>query len=168
MNKIAPALAAFLLLVSPVLATEITGTVSKVHDGDTFTLDNGTKIRVFGIDAPELIQQCRTPAGACEPCGRVAQAALSGLLMGKPVTCTQRGKSYKRVVAECSVEGQNISLWMLENGQAAVYGTYLRKGDGGYMQAETKARDAQRGIWGQTFIPMEDWRHHGERLECER
>jgi endonuclease YncB( thermonuclease family) len=42
---------------APALAQSLAGLVTAVHDGDTFTLDGRTKIRVFGTDAPKLHQQ---------------------------------------------------------------------------------------------------------------
>jgi endonuclease YncB( thermonuclease family) len=163
------ALCMSLAFAATAAADPIAGRVSRVHDGDTFTLDNGTKIRVFGIDAPELKQQCKTQAGICEPCGQISKAALSGLIFGKQVSCRQRGKSYARIVGECVVEGVQIGPWMLSHGQAIAYEHYLKASDRfAYMGAQEGAKRANVGIWADTFIPMEDWRHHGERLECER
>lgn len=51
-------------------------TVKEVIDGDTFTLQNGDRVRLLGIDAPE-----KDRCGAKE-----ATEALTGLLLGKPVT----------------------------------------------------------------------------------
>ena len=82
---------AAILFAAPALA--ITGTVTAVHDGDTFTIDGTTKIRVFGIDAPELRQACRVDAihapgpSPCVPCGEDARRALDKLILGK-VTCS--------------------------------------------------------------------------------
>ncbi|MDD2840486.1 MAG: thermonuclease family protein [Rickettsiales bacterium] len=36
----------------------ITGKISHINDGDSFVLNNNIKIRLFGIDAPELVQTC--------------------------------------------------------------------------------------------------------------
>lgn len=36
----------------------IKGKVIYINDGDSFTLEDNTKIRLFGIDAPELLQTC--------------------------------------------------------------------------------------------------------------
>jgi len=53
--------------------------------------------------------------------------------------------------------------------QAIAYEHYLKAGDRfAYMGAQEAARRAGAGIWGLTFIPIADWRHHGARLECER
>jgi endonuclease YncB( thermonuclease family) len=157
------------------LATDISGVVTAVHDGDTFTIDGRTKIRVFGIDAPELRQQCRLDAihrpgpSPCVPCGEHARDALAGLLMGKTVTCVDRGKSYDRAVGECTVGKIEVGLWMLSSGQAFVYRQFLKKGDrSAYNGAEASARRAAEGVWSMTVIPPADWRNHKARLECER
>ncbi len=54
-------------------------TVEKILDGDTFILNNGERIRLLGIDAPE-----KTRCGATE-----ATEALSKLILGKPVRITE-------------------------------------------------------------------------------
>lgn len=153
---------------SPTLAQAISGTVSKVHDGDTVALDTGVKIRLFGIDAPELNQKCLSAAGVCEPCGRLSKQALTGFALGKPITCERRGKSYKRVVAECTVDGVSLGPWMLSQGMAVAYRTPPAYTNAVHTKAEDEAKTVKLGIWGMTFIPPADWRHRNARLECER
>jgi endonuclease YncB( thermonuclease family) len=152
----------------------ISGKVKAVHDGDTFTLEGGQRVRIFGIDAPELHQQCRADAvhapgpSHCVPCGEAARTALEGLILGKEVHCGNRGRSYDRVVGECSVGKTQIGPWMLTHGQAVVYQQYLRKGDrAAYLGAEAGAKRANEGIWAMTMIPPAQWRKRA-RLECER
>lgn len=53
--------------------------VAGVHDGDTFTLENGDRVRLLGADAPEL-GRC----GSAE-----AQQKLSSLVLGKSVRITE-------------------------------------------------------------------------------
>ena len=51
---------------------------ARVIDGDTLEV-RGTRIRLHGIDAPELQQQCRregASAALTYPCGQEAKAAL--------------------------------------------------------------------------------------------
>ena len=136
--KLRPAYLAILVaaLISPnsvqVFAAEFLGKVTAVHDGDTFTLDGQQKIRIFGIDAPELRQQCRADAiqasgpSPCVPCGDASRQALETLVLNKPVSCQNKGKSYDRVVAECSVGDVQIGSWMLSHGFSVVYERYLR------------------------------------------
>jgi endonuclease YncB( thermonuclease family) len=155
-------------------ASALTGKVTAIHDGDTFSIGH-TKIRVFGIDAPELHQQCRLDAiynpgpSPCVPCGEQARDKLAGLVLGKEVICIDRGKSYDRIVGECSVGKIQIGPWMLSSGQAVAYTQFLKKGDrAAYIGAEASAKRAAEGLWSETFIPPADWRNHKMRLECER
>ena len=57
----------------------------KVVDGDTIEVQ-GTAIRLYGIDAPELGQICRIGAHAYD-CGKIARTALLDLTAGVSVTC---------------------------------------------------------------------------------
>lgn len=51
-------------------------TVVNVIDGDTFTLNTGERVRLLGVNAPEM--------GRCD--SEEAKAALSNLVLNKPVT----------------------------------------------------------------------------------
>src|SRR4051794_36138869 len=67
----------------------ITGT-AHVLDGDTLEIGT-TRIRLFGIDAPEGAQTCKDPRGGTWACGRSARRALERLTTGQAVTCRGRG-----------------------------------------------------------------------------
>ena len=60
---------------------DIEGVVIEIEDGDGFIVDDGygrtEEIRLFGIDAPEWDQTCRTRLGIIIPCGREVAEALS-------------------------------------------------------------------------------------------
>ena len=80
-------------------------TTGKAHvvDGDTIWIGE-TKIRLHGIDAPELKQTCQTSKGNDQMCGQMAKQALQRLVKDQTVTCKggERGK-YKRLIAVCTV-----------------------------------------------------------------
>lgn len=162
--------AALLALALPATAAApIAGTVSAVHDGDTFTIEGVGRIRMFGLDAPELRQLCATAEGACVPCGQAAREDLAAAILGKEVTCTARGVSYDRTVGECSVDGVAIGPRQLERGQGLAYKSYLRKADRpAYLGAEQRAKDAKAGIWGLTLVAPDAWRNRKQRLTCEK
>jgi endonuclease YncB( thermonuclease family) len=160
-------------------ASSTAGTVTAVHDGHSFTLDGDRRIRVFGIDAPDLRQQCRADAiyspgpSPCVPCGEHARQALAGLVLGKSVTCKDRGRAGGAadgvVVAECTVGSIQIGPWMLTQGQAVSDGKVLTRGDRRvYLGAETSAKRAAAGLWSETFVPPAEWRNTTRRLACER
>jgi endonuclease YncB( thermonuclease family) len=100
------------------ILSALTGTVVGVHDGDTFRLDNGARIRLQAIDANERDGSCHA---TCAPMSaKAATDNLSRLALGKRVACEPTGKSYNRVVAWCSVGRVDLSCEQLRAG-AAVY-----------------------------------------------
>jgi len=57
-------------------------------DGDTLVVGD-RKVRLFGIDAPELDQTCER-SGRTWACGAAAKQMLAGLLSAGPVSCLVR------------------------------------------------------------------------------
>lgn len=157
------------LSTSAIAAALLHGEASRVSDGDTFTLSSETRIRLFGIDAPELNQKCRRD-NACEPCGQRSRDALATVAQGDLI-CERRGKSYDRTVARCVVGDKDLALEMIKAGHAMVYGQYIKKRDplrAMYLDAEAKAKKEKVGIWATEMIPPDQWRRNRARLECER
>jgi endonuclease YncB( thermonuclease family) len=152
MLKLAPAVLTVLLCATPAFA-DLSGRVARVHDGDTLTLD-GSKVRLWGIDAPELKQKCGGTA-----CGVVARDALQALVQGKVVTCAQKDRDrYQRVVASCQVGGADLGEAMVRSGNALDYPRYSR---GRYRQAERDAEIRRAGMWAGRFVPPWEWRRKG-------
>ena len=87
-----------------------------VTDGDTLVVNGkrqhtrcvgGTRVRLFGIDAPELKQRCKHANGQDFLCGRAAASFLLEHVRGRAVEC--RGNSedrYGRLIAICFVDGK--------------------------------------------------------------
>lgn len=153
LGKAIPALlAALLCAASPALAGDLSGKVSRVHDGDTMTLA-GQKVRIWGIDAPELKQQCGGDA-----CGVVARDALEDLVRSRTVVCTQVDiDRYKRVVASCRAAGRDLGEAMVRSGNALDYRRYSK---GRYRDAERSAQTRRVGMWSGEFDRPWDYRRH--------
>jgi len=131
--------ALFLLFCSPALAADpIIGVVTNVHDGDTFTLGS-QRIRLWGIDAPELKQEF----------GAHAQKTLQTLIYSQLITCTPRGKSYDRIVANCTIGQMDIATFMIQAGMAFEATQYSK---GAFTHDEQKARMDGTGIWSLASI----------------
>lgn len=120
--------------------------VVKISDGDTITiLQNKTqiKVRLFGIDAPELKQ----------PYGKKSKQFLASLIAGQVVEVEPRGKDrYKRTLGIIHYKGQDINAQMVLNGYAWAYVKYSRI----YVDQEKTARENKRGLW-QSSDPTPPW-----------
>ncbi len=126
-----------------------------VTDGDTVRM-NSAPIRLKGIDAPELRQTCRHD-GRPYPCGEVAKSALAERLEDRALTCRITGRDrYRRALATCAVDGEDIGAWLVERGLAVSYG--------GYEREEARARARGAGVWAGEFQRPSEWRReHGPR-----
>lgn len=128
--------------------------VPMVRDGDSLSL-NGERIRLRGIDAPELDQICRR-AEETYACGREARKVLQDLVGTHRVTCsgTETDK-YGRLLATCEAAGVELNRAMVESGWAVAYGSYVAN--------ELAARSAGRGLWQGEFDRPQDWRAGDDR-----
>lgn len=129
-----------------------------VLDGDTIDV-HGRRIRLHGIDAPELRQECRRDAGrdaAPYACGVEAKAALERIIRGNMVLCRPRGRdAYGRILAACTARSTDIGREMVRQGWAVAYTRYSLA----YLLEEVEARIANRALWAGDFEKPEDWRH---------
>lgn len=126
----------------------------RVIDADTLDVD-GTRVRLFGIDAVEKNQMCQDRAGEDWPCGRQATEKLAASLDGQSVRClVQDTDRYGRAVSVCEAGGKDINYWVVRNGWAVAYTRYSRD----YEPAEAKARAEGNGIFAGSFIPPQEWR----------
>lgn len=139
---------------SPVLAKPPIAGHVRVVDGDTLKFD-GQRVRLYGIDAPETTQTCQDAAGRAWPCGADAGAALTHFIDGRPVTCVQLGTDpYRRAIAKCSVAGIDVGTWLVEQGWALAFLRYSHD----YVDAQSQAAQAHRGMHRGTFIAPWDYR----------
>src|SRR5258707_11970865 len=116
-----------MLLASTVVALpdDLAGQVS-VIDGDTLEI-HGTRIRLWGIDAPESSQLCRGEDSLQYRCGAKAANDLDAFIARRPVGCIPISLDrYGRTVALCSVGGVDLGEWLVSNGLALDWPQYSR------------------------------------------
>jgi endonuclease YncB( thermonuclease family) len=98
-------------------STELVGQAS-VIDGDTLEI-HGTRIRLWGIDAPESSQLCRNDESLQYRCGAKAANELDTFIARRPVDCLPVNlDQYGRTVAVCSIDGVDLAEWLVRNGLA--------------------------------------------------
>ncbi len=153
MKLLKAGLVAGAILISCAAHADIVGRAS-VIDGDTIDI-HGQRIRLHGVDAPEKGQPCHDAAGQAYRCGKNSARALDEFIGQSPVTCHERTTDrYGRTVADCSVRGEDIELWLVRNGHALAYRRYSSD----YTGAEQEAKNNKRGIWSGSLTPPWEWR----------
>ncbi|HEX5862837.1 MAG TPA: thermonuclease family protein, partial [Casimicrobiaceae bacterium] len=86
---------------------DVTGPAT-VIDGDTIVVA-GERVRLHGIDAPELRQEC-TAYGQSWACGQTSAEWLKEHLSGREVECVGHARDrYGRRLAVCYVGGASIN-----------------------------------------------------------
>lgn len=135
--------------------------VLAVLDGDTLDVEDRHqrrwRIRLQGIDAPELAQTrrqqgrtCRTPP---QPYGEAARHALADKVQGRVVQLRTDGtRSYDRVVAYVLLAGREVNRELVAEGWAWSLDRHhaspsVRQA---YAHAQSEARAAGRGLWAET------------------
>tara|TARA_Y100000590_G_scaffold179570_1_gene204695 strand:- start:466 stop:921 length:456 start_codon:yes stop_codon:yes gene_type:complete len=118
----------------------------RVIDGDTIVL-NGEKIRFSGIDTPELKQKCISNDEEVF-CGKIAKNILVKKIGNKIPRCIREGKDiYNRTLAECFVDGESLSSFLVKSGYAFAYRKYSHK----FIENEEFAKKNKLGIWSMKF-----------------
>jgi micrococcal nuclease len=130
------------------------GEVSRVIDGDTIELVDGTTVRYLLVDTPELGHNSQN-----DDCfGAEAKSANESLVLGQTVDLTYDEDLcediYNRNLAYVTIEGRSINKILLERGYAKtlfIYpkdhpNAYLHEND--YLQVQEQAQEFQMGLWG--------------------
>ena len=118
----------------------------RVVDGDTIVL-NGEKIRFSGIDTPELKQTCMNGDEKVF-CGKSAKMLLIKKIGNETPKCISEGKdAYKRILAECFINGESLSAFLVRSGYAFAYRKYSKK----FIEDEEFAKENKFGMWSMEF-----------------
>ncbi len=118
----------------------------RVIDGDTIVL-NGEKIRFAGIDAPEYDQDCINGDEKVF-CGVFSTVLLKKKIGKETPKCISEGKDrYGRTLAECFVNGESLSSFLVRHGYAFAYRKYSKK----FVKDEEYAKKNKIGMWIMQF-----------------
>jgi len=157
MKKLIPILGLWLLLVIPAVAHAEQFRVVAVSDGDTLTIEpleggDRAKVRLHGIDAPELRQ----------PYGEAAKAFTLNTTLFKEIEVRpepQGTDRYGRIVAIVEIPGVGIlQELLLEAGLAWVYPAYCRD-CGTWETIQEQARQLRKGLWrDENQVEPWEWR----------
>jgi len=150
----------------------VTGTVTKVSDGDTMQLttpeQTKLKVRLYGIDAPETYKT-NNRTGQVSKVGQAygdeSRKVLESKIMGKQIKLDIIDiDKYKRMVGMIWLDNRNINLEMVSEGYAEAFVEYLKppyRSD--FIAAEREAQSAKKGIW--SLLKYERPREFRKRLK---
>ena len=148
MKRFLPIVFLVILFCNVAFATNL-----KVIDGDTIIL-NDEKIRFSGIDTPELNQVCMNGDQKIF-CGISVRKILIKKIGNKTPLCIREGKDiYKWTLAECFIDGESLSSFLVKNGYAFAYRKYSKK----FIEEEEFARTNKLGLWSMKFQYPWDFR----------
>ena len=154
--KVLYAMVAAMLLwaiIGSAMAAELVGQ-AVVVDGDTLEM-HGTRIRLWGIDAPESDQLCRGEDSLPYRCGAKAANDLAAFIARRPVICIPVSlDQYGRTVATCAVAGVDLAGWLVRQGLALDWPQYSK---GKHDTEQHDAERAGRGMWAGSYV--EPWRY---------
>jgi endonuclease YncB( thermonuclease family) len=177
-----PVLLAAILLLVPAVSPADTHRCDWVYDGDTIRLEGGERVRLLGVDAPEV----HHPERGEEPFGREAMGLAIALVSGRTVELRyHEGDSienalrdkYDRVLAYVWVDRLDglgrrepvcLNLELLRQGLARATRAWAHPQFDAYVEAELDARSRGAGLWagapsrpaGQVLITPGGSRYH--------
>jgi len=134
-------------------------TIKKFVDGDTFWVNDGTedgrKIRLIGIDAPESYTVWDVEE---EPFGKESAVYIKQLIGNQPIRLrfdVEKRDRYNRILAYAFLEdGTFINLKMVEDGYAVplTIPPNVKHADE-FQQAQKRARANRQGMWNESTTP---------------
>jgi len=113
--------------------------VKTVIDGDTIKLKDGKVVRLLGINAPEIDENCY----------QESREKLKSLIKGRTIrleTDSTKKDSYGRLLRYVFVDDVFVNAEMIRSGYAKVFGKSEKYVDI-LLEMEDKAKKAKRCIW---------------------
>lgn len=136
-------------------ATTLRGPVESVETGDTLVIA-GQRVRLWGIDAPDLDQPCMDGDRLPYRCGVTARMVLEALTRTREVVCgiAENGTDTPPL-AVCRAGDSDLGALMVATG----YAFDRPEVSGGlYADEEAQAKARQSGLWAGAFVKPLDWR----------
>lgn len=121
--------------------------VARVIDGDTIALENGKRVRLLQIDAPEAGGECFAAKSTNELRSALPAGTEVRLRADSRLDRTDR---YGRLLRYVFAGSSNVNLMLVKRGAAAPYFYFGERGRYAttLMTAARSAKNAKRGLWG--------------------
>lgn len=144
--------ALFLMVAGAAIAGVFKGQ-ARVIDGDEIEVA-GKRVRLYGIDAPELGQTCWYRNKEF-PCGHSARRNLWLNVKDQRLSCREKSVVDGVVVALCyDTKGRDVAGDQVSSGWALAVPKQVEV----YIKAEAEAKRQKLGLWNFDFTKPWDWR----------
>lgn len=152
----------YILLITSFVCFGTSTKVTRIIDGDTFEIETGEKVRLIGINAPEI----------SDVFGQEAKKHLSYLIDGKIIELQNDNVSkdrdqYSRLLRYITLNGTDINKQMILDGYAFAYLKYRFDKADEYKHAQLTASHNNNGMWGNEKSQevrkrqeSKDWNYH--------
>lgn len=132
-----------ILTLTTLLCFGETTKVTRIIDGDTFETETGEKVRLIGINTPEI----------SDIFGQEAKQHLTDLIDGKTIDLQTDNISndrdrYSRLLRYVILDGIDINKKMISDGFAFAYLKYHFEKANDYKVAQLTASEKSKGMWG--------------------
>jgi len=128
-----------------------------VVDGDTLVLNNGSTIRLQGIDTPEKNERLYNRASY----------ELQRRLVGRQLHFEgNETDKYGRLLRHVFAEGKHVNLELVQTGWARAYMHERHKYEAILNKAQQEARESNLGIWDIDEKSYERLAHRCQELGC--
>ena len=142
-------------LVATLAAAEEISGAARVVDANTLEIGS-RRVRLIGVDAPDLEQTCPVRKGGTYPCGRVAAETLAKLVKDGPLVCRgEKTDDIGRILARCAIRGFDLGEQFVLTGRAFAD----PETGAAYRRAEGTAEKLREGMWRGEFQKPWEWRH---------
>lgn len=141
-------LGALVAAASPAFAEK----VRYVIDGDTLILQNHQRVRLIGVDAPEISHRRYGKKG--DPFGDQSRAFLASLVQGREVRLENGREEFDRFGRRLAYvylpDGTFVNRKLVEEGMARAYRKFPFEFRDEFIGLEKQAAHEQRGLWSET------------------
>jgi micrococcal nuclease len=153
------------ILLQVAHASEI-HTVKRVIDGDTILLENNERVRLIGVDTPEVhesdklhrdVERTQRDLDTIRKLGKMASVFTKEMVEGKRVrleydqanAAIGHRDRYGRILAYVYLEyGTFLNAEIVRQGYGVAYTKYPFKYADEFRKYEREAREKRRGLWG--------------------
>jgi len=137
----------FLLFPQLLSAQDVQARVSRVIDGDTIVLSNGERVRLIGVDTPEL----HHPNKPVQFFAKEAYEFTKELLEGKEVNLEydkEKKDKYGRTLSYVYLlDGTFVNAEIIKQGYGFAYTRFPFKYKERFLKLQTESIQGRRGIW---------------------